>query len=113
VLIDGSDNLNAAELEIIDRVLHELVSNAHRHGDADRIDCSISIANDAVLIVAQDNGAGPQGGGAGLGSHILSAVTENSWTRESATPNGTLVRCRVPRLRSGSTTTNAALRSPT
>lgn len=98
VTVSGSDDLTVAEREILDRVLHELVSNAHRHGGAKIVECAVTITPDAIHIVLRDDGSGPSGGTPGLGSHILSAVTENAWTREQAEPTGTVVNCHIPRM---------------
>lgn len=98
VTMFGSDDLNASEREVVDRVLHELVSNAHRHGGAETVDISVTVTTDALHVVVRDDGSGPSGGSSGLGSHILSAVTGNAWTREPAEPIGTLVNCQIPRL---------------
>jgi len=99
VTVSGQDDLNGAEREIVDRVLHELVSNAHRHGGAKTVHCSVTVTSDALHVVVRDDGSGPGDGSAGLGSRILSAVTDNTWTREPAEPTGTLVNCHIPRMR--------------
>jgi two-component sensor histidine kinase len=65
-------------------VVEEAVSNAVRHGQADTILVSISLADVAgsasVVTRVADDGRGPQGGRAGLGSAQFDQVTEGQWT---------------------------------
>lgn len=75
----------------VGRVIEEAISNAIRHGNASRV--QVSVTRDAggrLLVGVTDNGTGPQGGSPGLGTAYLAMVSEGSWTLE-ATEHGTRV----------------------
>lgn len=75
----------------IARVVEEGISNAIRHGRAAAITISISRHDDAtVRIVITDNGLGPQGGGAGLGSAYLLQASADRWTLRASEPGSQL-----------------------
>ena len=94
--IYSSDELSQREYELIDRIVHELISNAHRHGRAQSIGVEITITQESISFSAEDTGAGPQQGRPGLGSTILSAATASRWSMNATTAgtkvNGTITR---------------------
>ncbi len=59
----------------IGRVVEEGLSNAIRHGGAGAISVSVEEANNQIVVVVEDDGAGPQGGAPGLGSSLLDSVS--------------------------------------
>jgi hypothetical protein len=94
--IHASDELSQREYELIDRIVHELISNAHRHGRAHSIDVHVTITQQSIFFSADDTGDGPQLGTPGLGSTILSAATAGRWKMNSTATgtnvNGTITR---------------------
>jgi len=59
----------------IGRIVEEGLSNAIRHGDAGAISVSVKEVSSQIVVVIQDDGAGPQGGTPGLGSSLLDGVS--------------------------------------
>ena len=87
-----------SEVMLLETVLHELVTNAYRHGNASEVALSVNFSPDFIVVTATDNGLGPSGAKQGLGTKILDAATQNSWNI-SSTAEGTVVTCRVVRQR--------------
>ena len=65
----------------VGRVVEEGLSNAIRHGDAGAISVSVKEVSSQIVVVIQDDGAGPQGGTPGLGSSLLDSVSAH-WQLE-------------------------------
>lgn len=64
------------------RIVEEAVANAMRHGDATAITIAVTTADDGALeVVVTDDGAGPGGGRAGLGTALFDLV--GPWTLAS------------------------------
>ncbi|HEV8024731.1 MAG TPA: ATP-binding protein [Candidatus Nanopelagicales bacterium] len=77
----------------IGRIVEEGLSNAIRHGGAGAISVSVEEANNQIVVVVEDDGAGPQGGAPGLGSSLLDSVSD-SWELMQ-TGNGARLTVRV------------------
>jgi hypothetical protein len=87
------------ELGLLDRIVNELISNAHRHGLASSISIQLQIEPQTIEIIAEDNGVGPRNGAPGLGSILLIASTEGKWSREASVGGtGTRVQASITRL---------------
>ena len=56
------------------RIVEEAVNNAVTHGDATDISVDVHVSGDAVRIEVIDNGSGPGGGAAGLGSALFDSL---------------------------------------
>lgn len=95
--IESTSELTQREQDLVERIVHELISNAHRHGTARSIAIDISITEVNIYFSAEDNGVGPQQGKPGLGSTILSAATTGQW-HMSANAVGTHVRGTITRV---------------
>lgn len=68
-----------AQPEVIGRVVEEGLTNAVRHGSATAVEVRVEVSGDDVLVQISDNGSGPQGGDAGLGSAMLDQATGRRW----------------------------------
>ncbi len=68
--------------------LREVINNAHRHGHAGVVEVSARNSEDALEIVITDDGYGPTGGGAGLGSALFDLWTQGNWSLGAAVDGG-------------------------
>lgn len=73
---------NTVHADLIGRVVEEGLTNAVRHGLATQIVVRVGLDEDCVLVEVSDNGAGPGGGAAGLGSAMLDQATARRWRLE-------------------------------
>lgn len=81
------DEVLASQPEFIE-LLREAINNAHRHGRADRVDIAATHSDTAVQVVCTDDGYGPTGGHAGLGSALFDLWTDGSWSLTQAPGGG-------------------------
>ena len=72
---------NQSMATAVGRVVEEAISNAIRHGHATSISIVVEVVADGALhVVAIDNGQGPQGGSAGIGSAFLTQASAGQWS---------------------------------
>ena len=72
--------VTSAAAIVIGRVVEEGISNAIRHGKATAIDISVTRSDEStVRVMVLDNGLGPQGGKASMGSAFVQQASENRW----------------------------------
>ena len=88
----GSD----AELRILDEVLDEAISNAHRHGGAEQVWVALVVGPRHIVCEVRDDGRSGEAGTAGLGAAFFDAVTGGQWSR-SVGVGGSLLRLELPR----------------
>lgn len=90
------NSIGQSTLQLLDRLCNELIANAHRHGLASKIEISLELVNDELILHALDNGIGPRQGKPGLGTALLNAATAGRWVIELG-PNqiGAVVSCRI------------------
>ena len=65
-------------------VVEEGLANAYRHGDATAVQITIQSGPDSLRVEIADNGAGPMGEAAGLGSDVLGQLSRGRATLERA-----------------------------
>jgi two-component sensor histidine kinase len=96
---EGREPVTSQELLVLDRILNELIANAHRHGLASEISATITATLSSITIIAEDNGTGLGSGTPGLGTALLSTLSGGNWSRETlkGTSRGTKVRCELAR----------------
>lgn len=70
---------DAAQADVVGRVVEEGLTNAVRHGSASVIEVRVEVSGNEVLVQVSDNGSGPSGGAAGLGSALLDQATGRRW----------------------------------
>lgn len=80
-----SRDLHPSLLEAVDSVIRHALGNAVIHGAATQADIAVG-AGRALTVRVSDDGLGPRGGTAGLGSQIFAAVTGGEWSLEPGGP---------------------------
>lgn len=81
------DRALVAQSELMEP-LREVINNAHRHGHAGVVEVSARRSENALEIVITDDGYGPTGGGAGLGSALFDLWTKGNWSLGAAADGG-------------------------
>lgn len=89
-------HLEPDEVVAVADVIQECLSNALIHGQASRAAISMRVAPDRIALEVRDNGRGPQGGVAGMGSAVLTGAAGGDWALDGG-PSGATVRANVPR----------------
>lgn len=77
-------------------VVRECLANAVVHGRAAHAVVGLRREGDEVVVEVEDDGRGPQGGGAGVGSGVLDRATAGAWRIAPREGGGTRVVARVP-----------------
>jgi signal transduction histidine kinase len=95
VRIDAS--LASLRNDDVVRVVEEAIGNAYRHGEATRVDVEIAPSSHGLLDVRVcDDGRGPGGGPAGLGTDLLTRATRGQFTLSAGSSGGTVLVARLP-----------------
>lgn len=82
------------------RLLRECLSNAVIHGHARHAVIRIRATPETMLVEVEDDGVGPTGGDAGLGSAVLDDLTGGAWSIDAAADGvGAITRAELTRLR--------------
>jgi len=82
----------------IEEIVSEGVSNAYKHGYAEKVDVLISDQEEHILIEITDDGIGPRSGKGGFGLQMVKSVTAGNWSFErSDTGEGSTLRAMVPK----------------
>ena len=74
------DAIASVDPVVVGRVVEEGLTNAIRHGAATVVDVDVRLDDESVVVCVRDDGAGPAGGAAGLGSALLDQATLGRWT---------------------------------
>ena len=74
------DAIAAVDPVVVGRVVEEGLTNAIRHGAATVVDVDVRLDDASVVVCVRDDGAGPGGGTAGLGSALLEQATLGRWS---------------------------------
>lgn len=75
-------------------VIEEAISNAHRHGLADRVSIDLRRSGEDAIMTVVDNGVGLRGGPRGLGSEIFSEL-DPDWQIHTHSNGGSSLTFRV------------------
>lgn len=89
-------SLEPDEVVAVADVIQECLSNALIHGQASMASITVRVAPDRIALEVRDNGRGPQGGDAGMGSAVLTGAAGHDWRLDGG-PDGATVRAHVPR----------------
>lgn len=87
----ADSHLSTHVIEAID----EAVANAYRHGRASQVTVAAMRSGDALDIVVSDDGIGPRGGVAGMGSGIYSSACTRGWALEAGAAGGAVLTLRI------------------
>jgi signal transduction histidine kinase len=68
----------------IGNVINEGLSNSFRHGNASKVDVSVTHKSDQLSVIIKDDGDGFKGGTGGLGSEWFRAIAGNAWSLASS-----------------------------
>lgn len=80
----SKDDLTSDELENVQTIVEEVVTNSVRHGLASHIDVSVTIIDKThIEISVIDNGIGIQIKKYGLGTNLITTICGNSWSLEN------------------------------
>lgn len=95
-----SEELSLSQ-ELSDYLFHvceEAVSNASRHGLAQRVTIELSVEGKNVHLVVRDDGVGPRAGQPGLGTFLLNSRDTTLWSLDSSkNPAGATLRLTTAR----------------
>ncbi|MGI9136716.1 MAG: sensor histidine kinase, partial [Candidatus Nanopelagicales bacterium] len=81
VLDPAARSVGSTAAVTIGRIVEEGISNAIRHGKATSIDISVTRVNElTVRVEVLDNGHGPQGGKASVGSAFVQQASSGRWS---------------------------------
>lgn len=64
----------------ITRIAEEAVGNAHKHGNASRVQIDVSAVDQGIAVRVSDDGSGPVPGVPGMGSAWLDFVAPGAWS---------------------------------
>jgi len=88
-------SLAADLVQDIGNVINEGLSNAFRHGIADKVKVNISFSGENMKIEIEDNGTGPTKGSGGLGSEWFNAIAGSNWNLDANSKGGATLRLTV------------------
>lgn len=78
------------------RVVEEAIGNAYRHGDAGHVGVGIRSVGDGIEVTVVDDGRGPGGGAAGLGSDLMARATGGRFTLVPGADRGAVLTAVLP-----------------
>ena len=78
------------------RVIEEAVGNAHRHGGAEHVWVQAQRVDDRIHVSVRDDGRGPAGGRAGLGTDLLARATDGRFALRAGPTGGAELTAVLP-----------------
>lgn len=94
--IDPAIRVTGAHAKFVTAVIEEALTNASRHGWADKADLALVRHGDQLEIEVCDNGVGPRIGEPGLGTKLYSSDPRAEWALEPRDGGGSVLRMRLP-----------------
>ena len=94
--IDAVPHVAGADAQFITAVVEEALTNASRHGWADKAEITLNRTGDEVIVEVSDNGVGPRIGDPGLGTKLYSSDPRAFWSLEPRNGGGTVLRLSLP-----------------
>ena len=76
-------NIPPHKSQEIGNVINEGLSNSFRHGNAIKVDVSVTSKLGQIYVVVKDDGSGIDGGKPGLGTEWFKAIAGNAWSLSS------------------------------
>ena len=97
VKIDKSlEDINPFKSQEIGNVINEGLSNAFRHGNANKVAILVKKIDSRIKLEIIDDGAGPQSGKGGLGAEWFNAIAGKNWELKSNQASGTTLEMLIP-----------------
>ena len=90
--VEDGELLSAAAAEVV----RECLANAVVHGQATHAIVQVRREADELVVEVEDDGCGPRGGPAGVGSALLDRRTGGRWRLEPVAGGGARVRATLP-----------------
>ena len=95
--IQSNQPMLASDLiQDLGNAINEGLSNAFRHGLADKADIKIDFKGENMLVEIADNGNGPTKGKGGLGSEWFDALAGKNWSLNPNPKGGSILYLLVP-----------------
>lgn len=94
ITVQGELN-DASQVDVIDLVLNEALTNAVRHGSATAVTITLQLSTTVAEIRCLDNGVLSGVASAGVGTDLFTATAGRNWLL-TATPDGTLLELQIP-----------------
>lgn len=91
----GSPVLPENLIQDLGNAINEALSNAFRHGQADKANITIEFNNDLMIVEVADNGDGPTKGKGGLGSEWFDALAGKNWSLFRNKQDGATLRLKI------------------
>jgi signal transduction histidine kinase len=76
-------NIPSHKAQEIGNVINEGLSNSFRHGNASKVEVSVTFKLGKIHVVVKDDGSGIDGGKPGLGTEWFKAIAGNAWSLTS------------------------------
>ncbi len=76
-------NIPSHKAQEIGNVINEGLSNSFRHGNASKVEVSVTFKLGQIHVVVKDDGSGIDGGKPGLGTEWFKAIAGNAWSLSS------------------------------
>ncbi len=84
---------------VVEEIVSEGISNAYKHGYAEKIEALIQDNGNHLLVEITDDGIGPRSGKGGFGLQMVESVTAGNWTfQRSKSGEGSTLRALVPKV---------------
>ena len=94
--IDPELEVTGTDAQFVTAVIEEALTNASRHGWADKAEITLNRTGDDVVVEVSDNGVGPRIGEPGLGTKLYSSDPRATWSLESRASGGSTLRLQIP-----------------
>ena len=94
--IDPQVHVLGADAEFLGAVIEEALTNASRHGWADKAEITLDRAGASIVLEVSDNGVGPRIGEPGLGTKLYSSDPRATWSLEPRDGGGSTLQLQLP-----------------
>jgi two-component sensor histidine kinase len=98
IIFSASDDitLDPDSARALNDVAAEAIANAVKHGMATRIEVSLRVEPEGLVLTVDDDGLGPRGGAHGLGAFLYTSASRSRWgLTESPTLRGARLTLRL------------------
>lgn len=89
-------SIDPVKSQEIGNAVNEGLSNAFRHGNAEKVDISVSQIRGGIKVEIIDDGSGPQSGKGGLGAEWFNAIAGKNWKLHANAIRGSTLELLIP-----------------